>query len=364
MTAHQRLAGLIQELTAIPAPAGFEDPMIARMRDTFATIGEPAVDRLGNVMVRVTEPRSPAAPRVMVFAHMDELGCIVRKIEPDGFLRIERLGGLPEKSLAGQRMLVGTVTGEYLDAVVGTKAHHLTPAAEKERVLPASEVFLDAGFSSRADALEAGVRVGSPVVYARSFSRRGEQIYANALDNRVGCAVLLALAELLGAIDIPGEVWLVASVQEEYNLRGVLPAARRVAPDLAICLDISPAYDTPDLAGGQDVVLGGGPTLGTYSFHSRGTLAGVIPNPKLLAFFEAVAAEAAIPVQRSVFFGGLTDASFLQLEQGGIPSIDIGFPCRYTHAPVEACHLGDVAGCVALLTNGLAALDALDLRRG
>lgn len=239
-----RLADWLRELTAIPALAGFEDSMIRKMREELGAHGEPEVDALGNVILKLSDRGSPSAPRVLVFAHMDELGFIVRKVEPDGYLRIERLGGVPEKSMAGQRVLVGTADGEWLEGVIGAKSHHVTPQDEKYQVVPVASTYIDLGFASNDEANRAGVQVGSPVTYARSFFRRGDQIFANAIDNRGGCAILLSLAARIAAAPVAPEVWLVASVQEEYNLRGVLPAARRVAPDLAVCLDVSIAWDT------------------------------------------------------------------------------------------------------------------------
>lgn len=359
-----QLSDLMRELTAIPALAGFEDPMIRRMREGLTAHGEPVVDRLGNVMVKLSDGGSPAAPRVLVFAHMDELGFVVRKIERGGFLRIERLGGVPEKSMSGQRILAGTDDGDWLEGIIGTTSHHVTPQDQKYHVLPVADTYVDLGFTSVDEAKGARIRVGSPVVYERTFSRRGDHILANSIDNRGGCAILLSLAARIASAPVAPEVWLVASVQEEYNLRGVLPAARSISPDLAICLDVAIAWDTPDLWDDADVVLGGGPTVGTYSFHGRGTLAGVIPNPKLLSFFERVAADQSTPLQRHVFFGGLTDASFLQFEERGIPCIDIGFPCRYTHAPVESCDLRDVDAAATLVHAALQGMESLDLTRG
>ncbi|GAC1433350.1 MAG: hypothetical protein NVSMB65_07140 [Chloroflexota bacterium] len=163
---------------------------------------------------------------------------------------------------------------------------------------------------------------------------------------------------------LPCRPWLVFSVQEEFSLRGVLPAARRLDPAIAIAVDVAVSCDTPDLRR-TEVRLGGGPALGTYSFHGRGTLAGVIPPPKLLRLMEGVARAEDIAVQHNVFFGGLTDGSFLQLENNGIPTIEIGFPTRYTHAPMECCDLDDLEAVARLLGAFLRALPRdVDLGRG
>jgi putative aminopeptidase len=194
--------------------------------------------------------------------------------------------------------------------------------------------------------------------------RRGSRVFTPALDNRAGCAILLELAARLRDRPVACAPWFVFSVQEEFSLRGVLPTARRIKPDVALAVDIAVACDTPDLDR-TEVRLGGGPALSTYSFHGRGTLAGVIPNPRLLGYMESVAEQSGLPVQRNVFFGGLTDGSYVQLENEGIPTLDVGFPTRYTHSAMECCDLADLLATVDLLEAALRAMPAdLDLRRG
>lgn len=338
--------------------------MIALMRDSFARFGLTVrVDPLGNVIAPVRDAGA-GHPHVAVFAHMDEVGFVVRKIEPEGFLRLQRLGGIPEKSMAGQRIvLLGD--GAPVEGVIATKAHHVTEEAEKNRVVAVQDVFVDIGARSRAEVEQAGIQVGTPGTWRPSFSRRGEIVQAKAADDRVGCAVLLGLAERAGKLGGGAGLTLVAGVQEEFNIRGVVPAIRAIQPDLFICLDIVPANDTPDTAHLGEVRLGDGPTVGLYSFHGRGTLNGLIPNPKLVRFLEASAARRGVATQRHIFFGGLTDASYAQLEGRGIPGVDVGIPTRYTHSPIETCSLDDVRAAVGLVAGVIEDLPAdIDLGRG
>ncbi|MBE3598648.1 MAG: M42 family peptidase [Limnochordaceae bacterium] len=337
------------------------------MSQEFSKLGlEPHVDVMGNVAVRVREAK-PGSPRVLVFAHMDEVGFVVRKIEPDGFLRLHRLGGIPEKSLAGQRVVFlgrhGLVPG-----VIGTKSHHVTPADEKYRVVPLEDLYVDVGAATIREAQEMGLHVGTLGVYAPSFQRRGWLVQGKAMDNRVGCAVLVELARILvGGQDGAGSagVYLVGSVQEEFNLRGVLPIVRELRPDIAISVDIAVACDTPDLRQVTDVSLNRGPTINLYSFHGRGTLNGVLPNRKLAYALMDAAEAAAVPSQFGSFFGGLTEAAYVQLEGGGIPSIEVGVPCRYTHSPVEVCSLQDINHTARMLAAFVRQLSSgIDLSRG
>ncbi|REK76669.1 M42 family metallopeptidase [Paenibacillus paeoniae] len=355
----------LQELTSLAAVSGYEDLVIRYVKEQLQGVGEEIqVDALGNVTVRMNEIKGQEPYRVMIFAHMDELGLVVNKIEDSGFLRVERLGGIPEKSLAGQSVIV-EANGRVWNGIIGTKAHHVTPSEEKYRVLPVSEVFADFGFKSKQEALDAGFDVGTPVMYARQYFDNGTRVFSNALDNRVGCLALLELADRVKDSGLPCELYIVFSVQEEFNLRGVLPAVRRIDPHLAITLDITIATDTPDLKTKGDISLGGGPSIGMYTFHGRGTLGGLIPNPKLVKHIKGVASDHHIPLQPAVFMGILTDASFSQLENDGLPMVDLGYPARYTHAPVESVDLDDVSKLIDLLEHLLYTFDGtVDFSRG
>lgn len=346
----------LQALTSILGVAGFEDRVIRHVRaEASLHSREVEVDALGNILAHLPSRRSDA-PKVVVMAHMDEVGFIVRKVEDDGFVRLERIGGVPEKSASGTAVLAEPTPDERLFGVVGPKAHHLTGQDEKYAVVPIQRLYADFGFGDRQAATDAGLVVGTPVGYARTFEQRGEMVFSNALDDRGGCWALLEVLRRSAGGEPPVELWVVASVQEEFSLRGVLPAIRKIAPDYVLDIDVAVATDTPDLAGYTNVRLGGGPTVGVMSFHGRGTLAGLIPNPRLLDLVRHTASSQSIPLQANTFMGGLTETSFLQLEQGGIPALDLGFPCRYTHAPVEAAHLGDLDQLVELI---LALLEGL-----
>lgn len=361
----QRLKDRLRELTSLAALSGYEDPVIDYVTGQLnRKAAEMAVDSLGNVIVKVNNSAKPNPLRILIFAHMDELGLVVRKLEPNGFLRLERVGGIPEKSLAGTTLLIETEHQSWT-GIIGTKSHHVTESSEKYRVLPVEEVYADFGFTTDTEVREAGIDVGTPVAYARQFFHNGPMVFSNAIDNRVGCLVLLELIDQLQGEDLPCEVHIVFSVQEEFNLRGVLPAIRKVDPHLAITLDITIATDTPDLQHDGDIRLGAGPSIGLYTFHGRGTLGGLIPNQKFVKHIKQVAKQNNIPLQPAVFKGILTDASFSQLENDGFPIVDLGFPARYTHAPVEAAHLGDVQLLTQLLVGIVQSVDeTIDFSRG
>lgn len=212
-----------------------------------------------------------------------------------------------------------------------------------------------------------GLKVGDPITFANPFTvLNGRYLRAAALDDRAGVYILLKTFEALAARDDLGcVVHAVATVQEEFNVRGSEPAARAVDPHLAICIDGSLSGDTPDLHGVNDIRMGGGPSMSLMTFHGRGTLGGLVPNPKLVRHFDSVAEEMGITLQRGASIGGLTDASFLQLLHHGIPAIDVGIPMRYSHSPVEMVSLDDMRQAIELFTEVVARVDqTLDLSRG
>ena len=347
---------LLTELMRIPGLSGHEERVAEAILGHLGRLGLAArTDRLGNVIATIEGDR--AGPAVMVFTHMDQLGFVVRKIEADGLIRLERLGGVPERALAAQAVLISGARGD-LPGVIANKSHHATTPEEKYRVVPYAELYVDAGFASKAEAEAAGVRVGSPVVYhPRVIELAGGRIAGTAVDDRAGCAALLELAARLSTRAHGPTVHLVWSVQEEFNLRGVLPAARALRPDIALQIDLLLACDTPDMAARGEVRLGGGPGISLYSFHGRGTLNGLIPHPALVRLFEQTAAAQRLRLQRSVHVGALTDASYIQfLGEEGVACLDLGFPMRYSHSALEVVDLADLEGLVALL---YAALDRI-----
>lgn len=355
---------LLTELMLIPGLSGYEGRVSAAIAAHLDRIGlSHRSDRLGNLIATI--PGDPARPSVMVFTHMDQLGFVIRKIEPSGLLRLERLGGVPERALAAQAVLISTRRGD-LPGVIANKSHHATTPDEKYRVVPYADLYVDAGFASHAEAVAAGIRIGDPVVYLpRVIALAGNRIAGTSVDDRAGCAVLLTLAErLLGRTDGP-TVHLVWSVQEEFNLRGVLPAATALAPDIALQIDLLLACDTPDMTSRGEVALGGGPGISVYSFHGRGTLNGLIPHPALVALMEDTADALAMPLQRSAHTGALTDASYIQFAgPQGVACLDVGFPMRYSHSALEVVDMADLDALVTLLDASLARIaPGMDLNR-
>ena len=348
-----RLRALTKDLMLIPGLSGYEGRVRAYLREALAAIGiSSRTDRLGNLIA--TMDGTAGAPSVMLIAHMDQLGLVVRKIEGNGLIRVERLGGVPEKALPAQEVLLCVGEGRDVRGVIANKSHHATTPEEKYRVLPYPELYIDAGFTSGVEAATAGIAVGTPVVYAPKVAElANDRLAGTSVDDRAACAVMVEVARALKGVADRPTVHLVFSVQEEFNLRGALPAAQALLPDIAIQLDLVLATDTPDMTYRGDVALGGGPGMSMYSFHGRGTLNGTIPHPALVELFTGAAADAGINLQRSAHTGALVETAYIQLVGEGVATIDLGFPCRYTHSAMEVCDLNDLVGLAQLVIEGV-----------
>jgi putative aminopeptidase FrvX len=346
----------LEALMLIPGLSGHEERVAKAIRARLDQIGlAHHTDRLGNVITKLEGDSN--APSVLLFTHMDQLGFITRKITDDGFIKVERLGGVPERALAAQPVLLCVGEGRDVPGIIANKAHHATAPDEKYQVVHAPELVIDAGFASKEDAIKAGVQIGTPIVYQPRVAAMGEHhIVGTSVDDRAGCTVQLAVAEALANRTGGPTVHLVFSVQEEFNLRGAVVAAQNLKPDIAIQIDLMLATDTPDMADRGEMTLGGGPGISLYSFHGRGTLNGVIPHPAMVRLIEETAVSNDINLQRSAQVGVLTDLSYVQLLGEGVASIDVGFPMRYSHSANEMCDLRDLDALANLLANAIAAI--------
>jgi putative aminopeptidase FrvX len=352
-----RLKAWLTSLMATSGLSGHEGPVRRLLAKQLAELGiSSRSDRMGNLIA--TLPGDKSLPSVMLFAHMDQLGLVVRKIEANGLLRVERVGGVPEKALPSQSVRVSAGKGKTIPGIIANKSHHATQPDEKYKVLPYSDLYIDCGFGSATEVQAAGVVVGAPIVYAPNvLELAGNRIVGTSVDDRAGCAVMLEFARAVKGNAKRPAVHLVFSVQEEFNLRGAVTAAQALNPDIAIQLDLILATDTPDMTQRGDVKLGGGPGISLYSFHGRGTLNGTIPHPALVELFEKTAAAEKIPLQRSAHIGALTDSSYVQVTGSGVACLDLGFPTRYTHSSLEMCDLADLEGLAHLLIAGISRID-------
>ena len=358
---------LLQKLCETPAISGHEDKLIRYVVDYVSRLTPDVhVDKLGNVTA--TFPGTDAdAASIAFFAHLDEIGMIVRKVEENGYLRVERIGGVPERALVSLKVDVHSLDdAKAYPGVFGMISHHITPADKKYAVATTADLYIDLGVSSKQAVLDMGIDIGSVVTYSNNFMVLGDTVFSKALDDRMGIYNMLEVADYLKEHKTRSTVHLVFSVQEEFNIRACTPTFHRLMPDAAVCIDITPACDTPDTAGKYDMKLGKGPAIMYMNFHGRGTLGGLIPNPKLNRFMEKLARENEIPTQKEVIIGVITDDAFTQhVGDEGIPMGHLSIPLRYTHSPAEAASVKDIDDTTNLLIKIAEGFTAdTDLSRG
>ena len=235
---------LLKELTEASGVAGYEAEVRALMRKRFEPLGQVSRDRLGSLICR--QPGRTSSPRVMIAAHMDEIGFMVKLITPDGFIRFTPLGGWPPQFLPGHRVVIQTARGK-VTGLIGMAPPHMKSEEERRKLVEHKDMFIDIGATSQADVEAAGVRPGDPVVPVSDFSilsMPNKTYMAKAFDNRIGCAVAVMAMRKLGRRH-PNTVFGVATVQEEVGVRGATTSAEAVNPDVAIIVDVSPIGDVP-----------------------------------------------------------------------------------------------------------------------
>ncbi|MHB1395069.1 MAG: M42 family metallopeptidase [Clostridia bacterium] len=346
----------VQNLCLLPGLSGHEEPVSQYMKDNFLSCGLPVQgDILGNVYTKIKGENEKLT--VLITGHMDQMGFVVKTITEDGFIKLERVGGVPEKTLPSLKVVIQTETNGLIPGLIGVKSHHLTSAEEKYKVDKYQDLYVDIGYTSCAEVLALGIDVGSPIVYEPFFGMlQNRRFTGTALDNRISCAILLELAERFSKQSANVNVVLAGTVQEEFTIRGASIVAHEVKPDICICLDITIEGQTPDLKGTSHVVMGNGPAISLYNFHGRGTLNGTMPHPSLVNLFKETAKKTGINLQRTAVVGGLSELSYMQVVGKGLAGVDIAIPCRYTHSQVETADFEDIEKTVNLVESAIRAI--------
>ncbi len=341
---------LLQRLTEAVAVSGSEGPVRKIVREELQA-HEPEIDALGNVLVRSVAPGRRRL-RVMVAAHMDEVGLMIVGVDGDGLLRFDRAGGLDARQLVGKPVWIGA---ERLTGIIGAKPVHLTTQEERKRSVEIDNLRIDIGATSKEAALKK-TKPGDRAAFATSFARWGAVIKAKALDDRLGVAMLIELVRRPPAnVDLLGAF----TVQEELGGRGARVAAFALEPDVAIVLDCTPANDLPRWDGEENFAynsrLGAGPAI----YVADGS---TISDRRLVEHFIRTAERRGIPYQIRQPGGGGTDAGAIHLSREGIPTISVSVPGRYTHTAAALARVDDWADTARLVRAAIAAMDRAVLR--
>lgn len=360
----------VAELTALHAPAGREDAVIRYLHQRLAPLSDRLeLDPFGNLYAFRHGPEE--GRRLVITAHADEIGLIVRSIDDRGFVRFAPVGSPHPQLLPGRRVRVGDHEG-----VIGVKSdHRLTEKEREERTVPHySDLYIDLGVDRAEDVAELGIHPGTQITFVGELHRLGsnraendgtDRFAGKSVDNRLSCALLLHLFRSLEGRELPVTVVGMVTVQEEVGMRGAGVATHRLEPELVLTLDVTVCDDTPehDRPGVGRLRLGRGPVL-HWMEQSSVSHRGMLAHPRVLEALVRVAEREDIPYQRGLLMGGLTDASKIHRTGRGAAACYLGLPCRYVHSTVEVFDLGDAVH-TAKLVEGFVFQEAaeVDLNR-
>ena len=321
---------LLQTLTETFGPSGYEDEVRKIVRsEVEALADEVRVDTLGNLIARKRPAKvTQAAKKVMIAAHMDEIGVIANHVDENGFVRFSPIGGVFRRYVLGGRVRFldgtqGVIGFDRLDNV------HEVPTLDK--------VYIDVGATSPKDC---PVNVGDVAAFERPYTEFGNRLVGKSMDDRVG--VLVAIETLRALKSTPHDLYFVFTTQEEVGVRGAATSAYGVDPDIGIALDVCPTGDTPN-AQKMEMALGKGPCVKIQDV-------GMIADPRVVQWMIRTAEKNKIPYQREVLLIGGTDARAIQATRAGVPAGCISIPARYVHSPSEMVDISDVQNAVKLLT--------------
>lgn len=321
---------LLKQLTETFGPSGYEENVRKLVRAEVKPLAdEIKVDALGNLIARKRPSKvTKDTKRIMIAAHMDEIGLMVSHIDENGFARFSNIGGVFAKYVLGGRV-------RFLNGVTGVIGFDRFD--KMNEIPPLDKIYIDVGATSKKDC---PVKVGDVAAFDRSFVEMGNRLVAKSMDDRVG--VLVAIETLRALKSSPHDVYFVFTTQEEVGVRGATTSAFGIDPDLGIAIDVTPAADTPN-ALKMEMKLGKGPCVKIQD-------AGMLADSRIVQWMIRTAEKNKILYQREVLLFGGTDARAIQLSRAGVPAGCLSIPVRYVHSPSEMVDFADVQNSVKLLT--------------
>jgi endoglucanase len=335
---------LLKELTEAFGPPGHETEIAGIMKKHLKGLGTISQDGLGSIICK--QNGSVAEPRIMMAGHMDEVGFMVKGITKEGFIKFLPMGGWWGHVLLAHKVIIRTAKGDVI-GVVGSKPPHELQEDERRKVMEIKDMFIDVGATSYFDVKKRlGIRPGDPIIPDAPFSVMANQrLYlAKALDNRVGCALVVDALRRLAKTPHPNTVFGVATTMEEVGLRGAQTSVALVKPNVAIALDVGIAHDTPGSQSDGDEKLGGGVGILVYD-------ASMIPNVKLRNLAIDICEKKKIPYHLGTVERGGTDAGRFHTYDTGVPSLVIFIPTRYIHSHSTIMDRNDYDAAVRLLVE-------------
>lgn len=334
---------LLETLIQTPSVSGFESDAVRLFCDYLDPYADDSyIGPLNNAYV-CSKGVGSIRRKILIDAHIDEIGMQVVYIDSSGYLYLRRAGGVDVQCLAGTSVLVQCLDGGYISGVIGKKPVHLMSPEEKGRTIDLENHWVDTGL--HADEVRRKITIGAVVVTAPNFKFLSQhRISSKSLDDKVGVYVISEVFKKLAVEKKSYDLYAVVSAQEEVGTKGITPISQSIEPDLAVCVDVDFATDVPDCSKRKygDVELGKGVIIAKN----------LDCDHQLVLAAEKIAEDNAIPYQlsaRNVSTGG-NNASKVQLVGGGVRTLFIGIPCRYMHTPVEVCDLRDIDAAIKLIT--------------
>ncbi|CQR48086.1 Putative aminopeptidase YsdC [Paraliobacillus sp. PM-2] len=343
---------MLKELTDAKGISGNEKEAREVMKkyiSAYAT--EVYTDHLGSLIAKKVGKED--GPKVMVAGHLDEIGFMVTRIDDNGFLYFQTIGGWWSQVMLAQRVTIQTSKGD-ITGIIGSKPPHIMPAEARKKPYEIKDMFIDIGAASREEAESFGVRPGDSVIPYFEFTQMKNEklLLAKAWDNRIGCAIAIEVLKQLKDVEHPNVVYGVGTVQEEVGLRGAKTATNTIKPDIGFAVDTGIAGDTPGISPKEaDSKLGDGPQIILYD-------ASMISHKGVRDFVVKTAETNDIPFQYANIAGGGTDSGSIHLTANGVPALSITIATRYIHSHAAMIHQDDFDHAVQLIVEVIKGLDA------
>ncbi len=341
----------LKELSEVAGVSGNEHRIKNLLKDRLLPVSEEIFyDKLGSVIFK--SKNNSDELKIMLAAHMDEVGFMVKTITAEGFLRFTCLGGWWEQVMLGQRVIVHAKTKD-ITGVIGCKAPHILTPEERKKIVEKKDMYIDIGVESQKEAEALGIYPGTFITPSVQFEVMADENYllGKAWDDRIGCAIMADVVEALSEKEHPNTIYATATVQEEVGLRGALTSANKISPDVAIIIDTCVAGGVPGVTKEQaSAEIGKGVAITIYD-------ASMIPNTKLRDLVLDIAKAEKIDHQISFSEGGGTDAGRIHMQDIGVPSIVLSIPTRYIHSHQGVIHKHDYETAVQLILAVIGKLD-------
>ncbi|MDP3388245.1 MAG: M20/M25/M40 family metallo-hydrolase [Eubacteriales bacterium] len=345
----ERIREELRQLTRLTGVSGHEQEVIKHIRSKLENLADDIIiDPWGN-LTAIKYGKNPG-PKMMIAAHADEIGFVVKNIIKDGFVLFDKSGTASDKVMEGRKVFInGRIPG-----VIGIKPGHIQSPEEIRRVKTSKECYIDIAVSSREEAEQLGISIGDPIGYESSFMEMSNKDYVctKSIDNRINCTILIKLFEEIKDMEFDGTFFGCFTVQEETGMKGAFMVGNRIEPDYAIVTDTIPSGDTPDVDSDRElpIHLGKGPAC-VMADGVGSAMMFTFAHPAVVRIIKEQALQAGVNLQFTTLLGDsyATDSAGLAHAGKGIPTATLAMPRRYSHSPIEMLNLNDAVGSLEIL---------------